>query len=68
MVGHFDVKTEPEPKLEPLRMIFSSLEHIQATTTLIHPTCNIWNDYDIQHSGRRFPIAHENKKGVKPHD
>ena len=27
---------------------------IQATTTLIDPECAIWEDYDVQRSGRRF--------------
>ena len=34
--------------------IFSKLEIIQATTTLIDPECNIWDDFGIQRSGRRF--------------
>ena len=34
--------------------IFSKLETIQATTTLIDPDCDIWDDYGIQRSGRRF--------------
>ena len=34
--------------------IFSKLEVIQATTTLIDPDCDIWEDYGTQRSGRRF--------------
>ena len=33
--------------------IFSKLEIIQATTTLIDPGCDIWDDYGVQRSGRR---------------
>ena len=47
--------------------IFSKLEIIQSTTTLIDPRCNIWEDYGIQRSGRRFFTTHTTMKGVPPH-
>ena len=34
--------------------IFKKLEVIQATTLLIEPECEIWDEYGIQRSGRRF--------------
>ena len=34
--------------------IFTKLEIIQATTNLIDSECNVWDDYGIQRSGRRF--------------
>ena len=33
--------------------IFTKLEKIQATTNLIDPECNVWDDYGVQRSGRR---------------
>ena len=42
------------------------LEEIQATTNLIDPDCDIWEDYGIQRSGRRFFTTHTIKMGVKP--
>ena len=33
---------------------FTKLEKIQATTNLIDPECNVWDDYGVQRSGRRF--------------
>jgi len=33
--------------------IFKKLEKIQATTNLIDPGCDIWEDYGVQRSGRR---------------
>ena len=38
--------------------IFSRLEAIQATTTLIDPDVDVWEDYGIQRSGRRFFTLH----------
>ena len=32
--------------------IFSKLEVIQSTTSLIDPECNIWEDFGVQRSGR----------------
>jgi hypothetical protein len=34
--------------------IFWKLEIIQATTSLIDPGCSIWDEYDVQRSGRHF--------------
>jgi hypothetical protein len=47
--------------------IFSKLETIQATTTLIDPECNIWDDYGVQRSGRRFFATHCINMKVPPH-
>ena len=47
--------------------IFSKLEIIQATTTLIDPECNIWEDYGQHRSGRRFFTHHTINMGVLPH-
>ncbi len=46
-------------------VIFSHLQHIQATTVLIDPTCNTWNNYVIKHSGTRLLIAHATNDRVK---
>ncbi len=34
--------------------IFTKLEKIQATTNLIDPECNVWEEYRVQRSGQRF--------------
>ena len=47
--------------------IFSRLETIQATTSLIDPECDIWDAYGIQRSGRRFFTTHCTNMGVLPH-
>ena len=47
--------------------IFEKLEFIQSTTTLINPGCEIWEDYGVQHSGRRFFTTHTKNMGVKKH-
>src|SRR5210317_1227494 len=47
--------------------IFRKLEIIQATTTLIDPECDIWEEHGVQRSGRRFFTTHCTNKGVKPH-
>jgi hypothetical protein len=47
--------------------IYSRLEHIQATTSLIDPECDVRADYGAQRSGRRFLTTHATKQGVKPH-
>jgi len=47
--------------------IFSELEIIQASTTLNDPKCNIWDDYGVQRSGRRFSATHCTNMGVLPH-
>ena len=46
--------------------IFSKLEIIQATIYLIDPQYNIWTDYGVQRSGRRFPTSHATNMGVEP--
>ena len=48
--------------------IFTKLEQIQATTTLIDPDCNIWDAYGMQRSGRCFLTTHATNEGVSPHD
>ncbi len=48
--------------------IFKKLEIIQTTTGLIDPECNIWEDYGIQRSGRRFFTSHCTNMKVKKHD
>ena len=45
--------------------IFSKLEIIQATTSLIDPQCNVWTDYGVQRSGRRFLTSHATNMGVE---
>ena len=47
--------------------IFGKLEVIQATTTLIDPDCNIWEDYGAQRSGRRAFVAIATNGGVPAH-
>ena len=47
--------------------IFEKLEIMQATTSLIDPGCEIWEDYGIQRSGRRFFTSHATNMGVKRH-
>ena len=47
--------------------IFTKLETIQSTTTLIDPRCDVWEDYGIQRSGRRFFTTQCTIKGVPPH-
>lgn len=47
--------------------LFTRLEAIQATTTLIDPEVNIWEDYGVQRSGRRFFATHCLNMGVKPY-
>ena len=47
--------------------IFLKLEIIQASTTFIDPECNIWDDYGVQRSGRRFFTTHCTNMGVLPH-
>lgn len=47
--------------------IFKKLEVIQSTTTLIDQECDIWDDYGVQRSGRRFFTTHATNMGVPPH-
>jgi hypothetical protein len=47
--------------------IFSKLEEIQATSLLIDPDCDVWEDFGIQRSGRRFFTTHCTNMGVKPY-
>ena len=46
--------------------IFSKLEIIQATTSLIDPQCDVFTDYGVQRSGRRFLTSHATNMGVEP--
>ena len=48
------------------RNIFSKLEEIQATTNLIDQQVDIWEEFGIQRSGRRFFTTHTLKMGVDP--
>ncbi|KAL7466322.1 hypothetical protein ACHAXS_006627 [Conticribra weissflogii] len=48
--------------------IFRCLKIIQSTTTLIDPECDIWEDYGVQRSGRRFLTTHALNMGVSPID
>ena len=48
-----------------LNNIFSKLEEIQATSLLIDPDCDVWEDFEIQRSGRRFFTTHCINMGVK---
>ena len=47
--------------------IFAKLVEIQATTSLIDSDCNVWEDFGVQRSGRRFFTTEATKKGVSPH-
>ena len=47
--------------------IFKKLEVIQSTTLLIEPECEIWDEYGIQRSGRRFFITQCIIAKVPPH-
>ena len=47
--------------------LFSKLETIQATTTLIDPDCKIWDEFGVQRSGRRFLTTHATLMGVPIH-
>ena len=47
--------------------LFTKLEVIQNTTTLIDPECDVWEDYGAQRSGRRFFTTHCSNMGVPPH-
>ena len=47
--------------------LFGKLEVIQATTTLIDPDCNIWEDYGAQRSGRRGFVLIATNGGVPAH-
>ena len=47
--------------------IFTKLEIIQATTTLIDPDCDIWDEFGIQRSGRCFFTIHCTNMGVLPY-
>lgn len=43
------------------------LEVIQATTSLIDPECNVWEDFGVQRSGRRMFATEATKNGVPVH-
>ena len=43
------------------------LDMIQASTNLIDPECNIWDDYGVQRSGIQFFTTHCTNMGVLPH-
>ena len=47
--------------------IYSRLEMIQATTSLIDPECDVRAEYGAQRSGRCFLTTHALNQGVKPH-
>ena len=47
--------------------IFSKLEIIQSTTTLIDPECDAWTEYGAQRSGRRFFTTHCTNMGIPPY-
>ena len=48
--------------------IFWKLEIIQATTSLIDPGCSIWDEYDVQRSGRHFFTTRCSNMKVDKHD
>lgn len=48
--------------------LFSKLEKIQQTTTLIDPDVDVWSAYGMQHSGRRFFTTECLNQGVSTHD
>ena len=48
--------------------IFTKLEVIQQTTSLIDPACKVWSDFGVQRSGRRWFTTECANKGVKPHE
>ena len=47
--------------------IFRKLEIIQESSNLIDPECNVWEDFGVQRSGRRFFTTEATKNGVSPH-
>ena len=47
--------------------IFSKLEEIQATTNLIGEGCNVYDEYGIQHSGRRCFTTTCTIRGIAKH-
>jgi len=47
--------------------IASKLEVIQRTTKLIDPAVDVWNDYGVQRSGRRFFTTHCTIMGIAKH-
>ena len=47
--------------------LFTKLEIIQNTTTLIDPEYDVWEDYGAQRLGRRFFTTHCSNMGVPPH-
>ena len=48
--------------------IFAKLEKIQQETMLIDPDCDVWDDYGIQRSGRRFFTTECLIQGVNKHE
>lgn len=48
--------------------IFNKLERIQQDTGLIDPDCNVWEDYGVQRSGRRFFTTECVIQGVDKHE
>ena len=48
--------------------IFTKLEKIQTTTNLIDEDCNVWDDYGVQRSGRRFFTTRCTNKRVPKHE
>jgi hypothetical protein len=47
--------------------IFTKLETIQATSSLIDPECNVWDDFGIQRSGRRCFTTVCTIRGIAAH-
>ena len=47
--------------------IFKKLVEIQSTTNLIDAECNVWEDFGVQRSGRRFFATEATKNGVSTH-
>lgn len=47
--------------------IFGKLEEIQATTSLIDDEVDVWEDYGVQRSGRRFFVTQSLIRGIPPH-
>ena len=66
-VGHFNALMVHEHSPVITKLTSLKLEIIQATTSLIDPGCEIWEDYGIQRSGRRFFTSHATNMGVKRH-
>jgi len=74
MDGHVDGWAFKRPNGERAKAadyrdnIFTKLEKIQATTSLIDSECKVWDDFGIQRSGRRFFTTRCTNMKIPKHD